>query len=201
MEWGEGVCPREGAPHGKHRSKGLLLRAERWAHTRECARTAGRVRGGGVWDESSAGEMAAHIAGGLAQRLCVLAKVGPRRCEQPSLGDNGIGAAGAVALADALVANSMLKRLESSDNSIGNVGVPALARALPTNCSLTEVCASPYAAPRLCRVPRMGAALPTYTHTPPPCHSSMVVTQLYLGVNIGDAGTSAVVGVLAANDM
>jgi len=63
-----------------------------------------------------------------------------RRCEQLYLDNNGIGAAGAAVLADALMANRTLRVLGLSDNSIGDEGAAALARALATNHSLREVC-------------------------------------------------------------
>jgi len=63
-----------------------------------------------------------------------------RRCEQLSLDNNGIGAAGAAVLADALIANSTLRVLGLVGNSIGDEGAAALTRALATNSSLTGVC-------------------------------------------------------------
>jgi len=63
-----------------------------------------------------------------------------RRCEQLSLYNNGIGAAGAAWLACALMANRTLSVLGLADNSIGDEGAAALARALATNRSLTRVC-------------------------------------------------------------
>jgi len=63
-----------------------------------------------------------------------------RRCEQLNLVNNGIGTAGATALADALMAIRTLRVLGLADNSIGDEGAAALARALATNHSLTSVC-------------------------------------------------------------
>jgi len=127
-----------------------------------------------------------------------------RRCEQLGLDNNGIGAAGALALADALMANSTLRELWLFGNSIGDEGAAALARALATNHSLQTVCMATggpqwvgiecWRRPLLC----------THTSTSLPRHSSVmvvVVAQLGLGGNcIGDAGISALVGALAAND-
>jgi len=63
-----------------------------------------------------------------------------RRYEQLVLDNNGIGAAGAAALADALMANRTLRVLGLADNLIGDEGAAALARALATNRRLTWVC-------------------------------------------------------------
>jgi len=124
------------------------------------------------------------------------------RCEQLELGYNGIGAAGAAVLADALIANRTLRALVLADNSIGDEGAAALARALATNRSLARVCLAKggpqwvgsewWGWPLLC----------THTRASLPCHSSVVVVaQLGLNDNsIDDAGISAMVGALAAND-
>jgi len=64
----------------------------------------------------------------------------PRRCEQLNLWNSAIGAVGAAALADALMANRTLTCLTLSGNSIGDEGAAALVQALATNCSLRTVC-------------------------------------------------------------
>jgi len=124
-----------------------------------------------------------------------------RRCEQLYLDNNGIGAAGALVLADALMANRTLRFLGLAGNSIGDEGAAALARALATNRSLHAVCMATggpqwvgsecWRRPLLC----------THTCFLPLSLVGGGVAQLDLGSNsIGDAGISAMVGALAAND-
>jgi len=102
------------------------------------------------------------------------------------------------------MANSTLRFLWLYDNSIGDEGAAALARALATNRSLTVVCMAP-GGPQWVGIEWWGwPLLCTHTRASLPLHSSvvMVVAQLDLSGNcIGDAGISALVGALAANDM
>jgi len=96
------------------------------------------------------------------------------------------------------MANRALRLLGLDDNSIGDEGAAALARALATNCSLETVCAAPngWGAST-----GNGRCSTQHARASPPRHSSVVVAQLLLGGNsIDDAGISALVGALAAND-
>jgi len=124
-----------------------------------------------------------------------------RRYEQLVLDNNGIGAAGAAWLADALMANRTLRFLWLYDNSIGDEGASALARALATNRSLTDVRLATGGPQRVGIECWRWPLLCTHARASLPCQSSVaVVAQLYLDGNcIDDAGISEVVGVLAAN--
>ena len=85
------------------------------------------------------------MAAGCTARSCTLRDV--RSGESWRLGDctsldlrfNSIGADSAMALAEALKANSALTSLDLEDNSIGDEGAQALAEALKTNSALTSL--------------------------------------------------------------
>jgi hypothetical protein len=72
-----------------------------------------------------------ELARALASSKCRVAKL--------NLGGNEIGNSGAVALADALMANTSVAILYLWDNKIGASGAVALADALKTNASVTTI--------------------------------------------------------------
>jgi len=90
-----------------------------------------------------------------------------RRCEQLYLSRNGIGAAGAAMLADALMANRTLRVLGLDSNSIGDEGAAAMARALATNRSLTRVCLFGHRRPPLGEDRVVGMASALHAHVLP----------------------------------
>jgi len=96
--------------------------------------------------------------------------------------------------------NRTLRVLRLPGNSIGDEGAAALARALATNRSLDSVCLAT-GAPNGWLSCAGDGRCSTHIHALPSRVTSVVVAQLHLGGNcIGDAGISALVGALAAND-
>jgi len=98
------------------------------------------------------------------------------------------------------MANRTLRILGLADNSIGDEGTAALARALATNRSLNGVCLATGGPKDGEQVLGVATALPT-TRFPPVSFVGGGGAQLYLdGNSIGDAGITALVRALAAND-
>jgi len=75
---------------------------------------------------------------------CAVAQAFHSRPQQPTigelcLGNNGIGDAGAIAIAEVLQGGSMIRRLSLRDNEIGDAGAQAIAAALASNSVLEEL--------------------------------------------------------------
>lgn len=111
-----------------------------------------------------------------------------------NLDSNGIGDAGATALADGLAVNTSLVDLVAWDNSIGDVGATALAAALATNSSLRVLSLA-----RNAVGPAGGAALGTALGTNRGLRAVYLMGMTRKGGGMGDTGAAAWAAGIAAN--
>ena len=117
-------CPVEGTPPARRLAGRLAANALRSASPSEALRVAGDR---GLGDEGAAeiADFLSEPAGGRLTLLC--------------LQHNGIGPAGAQALAAALPGASRLQELLLHSNALGSEGVAALAAALPRQLTALDV--------------------------------------------------------------
>lgn len=112
-----------------------------------------------------------------------------------NLDSNGIGDAGATALAAGLAANTSLVDLVAWDNSIGDAGASALAAALATRNTTLRV----LSLARNAVGPAGGAALGTAVGTNGGLRAVYLMGMTRKGGGMGDAGAAAWAAGIAAN--
>jgi len=129
---------------------------------------------------------AAAVGALLAHPACAVTSL--------TLDSNGIGDAGAAALAGGLAVNTSLTDLIAWDNAIGDAGAAALADALTRNATLRVLSLA-----RNALGPPGGEALGAAVGVNRGLHAVYLMGMTRKGAGMGDAGATAWAAGLAAN--